>query len=434
MPSSEVPSRPQGALGATPLPLRPLGSDEAARVRLRRNRALATGMLAGMGGVFIATSMVPNPGFMTLLVRSGAEAGIVGGLADWFAVTALFRRPFGLPIPHTAIIPSNKDRIGRTLGRFVERNFLTREVLLRKLREIRVGERFAAWLVAPGTASLIASSITRALPYFIRSMGSHDLREFVQRTLGEQLREADLSPIVGRAIRILTASGEADVLFERILGIAVRWLESNRDQLDALVSERSRWWIPKAIDRRIAAVIVNSVTELLNSLREPDSETRVKFREALEGVVDELLSSTDQRDQINASKDRFLSHPDVQAWLGSVWKEFSHALLEDLAQPSSRLRSALEKGITLAAQTLASDTTMQRHVDEFVEQLARYLITWRGEIGSFIAEVVKSWDTRTLSDRLELVVGSDLQYIRMNGTIVGACAGCLIFVATRLFG
>src|SRR5882672_9661304 len=150
-------------------------SDVVRRKRLRRNRILATALLTGMGAVFVATRMVPEPGFLTLLIQAGAEAGMVGGLADWFAVTALFRHPLGVPIPHTAIIPNNKDRIGRTLGRFVENNFLTPEVLFRKLRQLEVGRRVASWLAAPATAGLIAHSITSALPHLIRSLRSRDL-------------------------------------------------------------------------------------------------------------------------------------------------------------------------------------------------------------------------------------------------------------------
>jgi uncharacterized membrane-anchored protein YjiN (DUF445 family) len=419
---------------ALPGSLAPSRSDEAARQRLRRNRAVATGLLVAMGAVFVGTHLVPSPGFVTLLIRAGAEAGLVGGLADWFAVTALFRHPLGLPIPHTAIIPSNKDRIGRTLGRFVERNFLTREILLRKLRDIQLGRRIAEWLAKPQTASVIAAWITAALPYLVRALGNRELHGFVQRTVGEQIRNADLAPIVGRVIRMLTASGEADVLFDRAIGIAVQWLEENRSRIDQLISERSRWWIPKAIDRRIAAAIVNGIAELLGNLRNPDSDAREKFREALTELVEDLLHSPEQREQINASKNRIINHPDVQAWLASVWSEASRVALEDLAKPSSQTRKALEKAISLVAKALAHDKAMQRHIDVFVERLATQLIEWRGEIGSFIAEVVKNWDTRTLSDRLELVVGSDLQYIRMNGTVVGACAGCMIFLVTRLFG
>src|SRR5262245_6186497 len=214
-------------------------SDEIRRKRLRRNRILATTMLAGMGTVFVATRMVPEPGFLTLLIQAGAEAGMVGGLADWFAVTALFRRPLGLPIPHTAIIPNNKDRIGRTLGRFVENNFLTPDVLFRKLRQLQVGRRVANWLAAPATAGLIAHSITSALPHLIRSLRSRDLHDFLQRAFGEQLSRPDVAPVIGHAIRLLTASGEADVLFDRAIEIAIRWIKDHRAQLDKLISERS---------------------------------------------------------------------------------------------------------------------------------------------------------------------------------------------------
>src|SRR5262249_1487144 len=164
-------------------------SDEVRRKRLRRNRFLATAMLTGMGAVFVATRMVPEPGFLTLLIQAGAEAGMVGGVADWFAVTALFRHPLGVPIPHTAIIPNNKDRIARTLGPFVANNFLTPEVLFRKLRQLQVGRRVANWLAAPATAGLIAHSITSALPHLIRSVRSRDLHDFLQRAFGEELSQ-----------------------------------------------------------------------------------------------------------------------------------------------------------------------------------------------------------------------------------------------------
>src|SRR6266852_1581254 len=376
-------------------------SDEVRRKRLRRNRLLATVMLAGMGAVFVATRMVPEPGFLTLLIQAGAEAGMVGGLADWFAVTALFRHPLGVPIPHTAIIPNNKDRIGRTLGRFVANNFLTPEVLFRKLRQLQVGRRVANWLAAPATAGLIAHSITSALPHLIRSLRSRDLHDFLQRAFGEEFSHADVAPLIGHAIRLLTASGEADVLFDRAIEIANRWIKDNRAQLDKLISEHSRWWIPKAIDRRIASAIMDGVTEVLTDL-------------------------------LDAAR-RLFAHPDTRAWLTSIWKELCNATVDDLAQPESRLSIALEKPISLVAQTLATDDIMQHHIDDAVERLAHSLVSWRTEIGAFIAEVVRSWDTRTLVERLELVVGSDLQYIRMNGTIVGACAGCLIFIAARAF-
>jgi uncharacterized membrane-anchored protein YjiN (DUF445 family) len=418
----------------TRLPQQTRDADEAARRRLRRNRIVASTMLVGMGGIFAITRMVAQPGFGTLLIQSGAEAGMVGGLADWFAVTALFRHPLGLPIPHTAIIPNNKDRIGRTIGRFIEHNFLTPDVLLAKLREMHVGARFATWLAAPGTAPLIARSVTTTLPYLIDALRNPDLSEFLQRTLGDQLRQADLVPIIAQALRILIASGEADILLERISDVVTGWLEKNREQIDRLVAERSRWWIPRAIDRRIAAALVDGTVELLNGLRRPNSETSSRFRAALAATIDEMLDKPEQRQRINEGMQRLLVHPEAQAWIRSIWKELRQTALDDLAQPSSRLRVALERPIAIVAQALATDTVMQRYIDDIVGQLAGSVTAWRGEIGVFVAEVVRKWDTRTLCDRLELVVGSDLQYIRMNGTIVGACAGCVIFTVAWLFG
>ena len=410
----------------------PAGAEEAARRRLRRNRSLATGLLGSAGAVFAATHLVDDPGFWTLLIRTAAEAGVVGGLADWFAVTALFRRPLGLPIPHTAIIPSNKERIGRALGRFVERNFLTPEVLVPKLREIGVGRRFAAWLAEPDTAALLARSVADALPYLVHSLDSADLHDFVRRTLGEQLTQADIAPLLARVITATTASGEADVLFERVVGIAERWLRENHTQIDRLVQQRSRWWIPRSVDRKIADAIVLGVVDLLAQLRQPDSDVRHRFRAAVAELATEIVESPDRRRVVNESKNRILGHPEVQAWLGTLWSQLSAAILSDIPNPESKVRKGLERVLITVGGALAADPAMQRHIDSAVERLALRLTSWRGGIGDFIADVVGNWDAVTLSDRLELVVGSDLQYIRMNGTIVGALAGCLIFLLGQL--
>jgi uncharacterized membrane-anchored protein YjiN (DUF445 family) len=409
----------------------PGDADAVRRRRLSRNRLLATAMLTVMGVIFAATHLVAEPGFLTLLVRAAAEAGMVGGIADWFAVTALFRHPLGLPIPHTAIIPTNKDRIGSTLGRFVESNFLTPEVLLPKLRQLQAGRQAAAWLAAPATAGVISGAIAAALPGLMRSLQSRDLHDFVQRAFGDAFSRLDLAPVIAQAVRVLTASGEADVLFDRALGVATRWIDDNREHLDLLIRQRSRWWIPKAIDRRIAGAILDALTDLLTDLQDRDSDARAKFRVALDGLVTDLLDSPTQRAQVNDAARRLFAHPDTRAWLASVWSGLADAAEADLTQQQPQVAAALERPISLIARTLAADAVMQRHIDGAAEHIALAVIGWRTEIGAFIAEVVRNWDSRTLVERLELVVGSDLQYIRMNGTIVGACTGCLIFLVAR---
>lgn len=423
-------SRPFEAPGA-PLPS---NAEDGLRLRLRRNRLLATSLLLSMVALFLGTHFVPEPGFAVRLLRAAAEAGIVGGLADWFAVTALFRHPLGLPIPHTAIVPTSKERIGHTLGRFLERHFLTEEVLVRKLRSANMAQRFATWLAAPSTAPVLAGAVVSALPYVIRTLDNADLQDFARRSVGKQVRQADIAPVMGRAIDVLTASGETDVLFERALGVAAQWLEENREQIFDLVRERSRWWIPPTIDRKIADAIVTGSADLLNKLREPDSDVRLKFREALRRLIDDLINSPAQREQINAFKNRLMEHPELQAWISAVWHETSRVMLEDLSRPNSKTRDAVERICLLVGRALATDETMLKHIDALLERLAAYLVSWRHEIGAFVAEVVRSWDTPTLVDRLELVVGSDLQYIRMNGTIVGALAGCFIFLVSQVLG
>ena len=409
------------------------GGENALR-RLKRNRALATGLLIASGVILAATHLVIAPGFAILLLRAASEAAIVGGLADWFAVTALFRHPAGLRIPHTAIIPKNKDRIAEALGRFVESNFLTEETVLRKLRSADAAKRFTVWLAAPESATAIAASFVKALPYIMRSIDDPDFQRFAQHSLGEQLKETDVASLLGRAIEIFAGTGEAEILLERGIGMAEQELKAHKRQIDELVRERTPWWIPRRIDRRIAASVVDELIELLADLREPQSDARLKFKGALTHLVDDLLYSPEHRTAINASKNRILEHPDFQAWLTAIWRELSRTVVNDLAQPQSKTREAVDRATLVLGSTLSSDPAMQAQIQDLLERVAIYLVSWRSEIGLFITDVVKSWDTEVLTERLELVVGSDLQYIRMNGTIVGALAGCLIFLISCLLG
>lgn len=423
-------TRYPSSLRPTPSGPTPPSRPDAAR-RLRRNRAVATGLLVALGVVAVVTHLVPQPGLATLVARATAEASLVGGLADWFAVTALFRRPLGLPIPHTAIIPNNKDRIGRALGSFLEQNFLTQATLLRKLGEVRIGHKLAVWLSAPDAADLVAETITAALPPLVNSLSHRDLHEFLQRTLGEQLRHADLAPILGSSIRVLTASGEADELLERVADVAMDWIEENRSRIDRLVAEHSRWWIPKAINRRVAQAIVTGVLELLEDLQEPDNEVRQKFREALDALVTELLTSPERKAQIAAAKRRVFEHPDVQIWLAAIGRDISQTVVDDLKQPNSRTRLVLIDTIRLIGEALANDPALQQYVDRAMKYLAARVVSWRSEIGGFVSDVVRNWDAQILSERLELTVGSDLQYIRINGTIVGGAIGCVMFLVNH---
>jgi uncharacterized membrane-anchored protein YjiN (DUF445 family) len=396
--------------------------------RLRRNRILADALLAAMAVIFAGSHFVHDPGFATLLARAGAEAGLVGGIADWFAVTALFRHPLGIPIPHTAIIPNSKDRIARTIGRLIERYFLTADVILARLRSAEIGRRFAGWLAMPSSAAAIAGTISDGLPYLIESLGSQDLLNFANRTLGRQLHHADIAPVLARILRTLLASGEGDALLDRAIDVMKALLEQNRGRIEQAVQERSRWWIPKAIDREIATVLIASMLKLMADLQDPTNDARQNLRDAVTDLIRSLETSPERRRQINAAKNRLLDHPNIQAWLASLWTDLSELTIRDLKSPTSQTRITVERGLLLLGQALETDEAMQKHIDSALERLALYVTNWRGEIGSFFADVVRNWDTRVLTDRLQLIVGSDLQYIRMNGTVVGALIGCVLFL------
>ena len=404
-------------------------SEESQRRALARNRLFATALLVVAAGLFFATQFVWTGGFWLALLHAGAEAALIGGLADWFAVTALFRRPLGLPIPRTAIIPKNKDRIGEGLGDFVERNFLAPEILAERLRRFDPARRFAAWLSAPEHARLIANQIADALPFAIRASTDHEVRDFIARSFREQLGEIDLAPLLGQAIRLFTESGEYDRLLDRIVTVAQRLLFMNADRFYEIVAERSRWWIPKTIDRQIARRLVAGISDLLADARAPQGETRAAIKAALTRLGD----SAHRARYLDELKHRLLDHAEVMGWLGSASERIGGVILDDLDSPASRTREALYTAMSSLGRTLAADQAMQERVNDAIEHVVLAMVPWHGQIRLLITEVVRGWDARTVSRRLELAMGSDLQYIRMSGTLVGASIGCLLFLVARFF-
>jgi uncharacterized membrane-anchored protein YjiN (DUF445 family) len=229
-------------------------------------------------------------------------------------------------------------------------------------------------------------------------------------------------------IEVLTTSDESDILFEKVVETAESWIKANRTQIDEMVEQRSRWWIPKTIDRRIAAAIVDGTIDVLHRLRQRNSEVRVQFRTAVASLVDNLMRSTDQRDKIQRLKNTLLDDPEVKAWITSAWDRLSHRLMQELSDSRSNARATIHSAVLALAQSMQEDGFIHTRIEAVIERLVTQLFQWRGEIGLLIAEVVRNWNARTVSDRLELVLGSDLQYIRINGTIVGALVGCAIYL------
>jgi uncharacterized membrane-anchored protein YjiN (DUF445 family) len=386
-------------------------------------------LLAAMAALFVSTMIAPQPGFWILLVRATAEAAVVGALADWFAVAALFRHPLGLPIPHTAIVPKNKDRIGDGLASFLEDNFLTPELVRAKLRSLDTARLVADWLACAANADAVADGFARVMPHLLSAIDDREIREFVGDTIGRQLGAIDLAPMLGRAVAVLTANGFHATLLDRFVDLCRQFLDTREDRLYAAAeAQRRRWWIPKAANRQIAKAIVGGVKELLSNVREPGAAARQNLLHGIERLAQELGTSPEYRARVDEAKSRFLEDAEVRAWLASAWDGVEGAMLADLAMPTSRLRETLAATIRSLGQNLSADSAMRERVNRVIEAMAAEIVPWRAELAQFIIEVVRQWDAKNFTERLELVVGRDLQYIRINGTLVGGLVGCLLYL------
>ncbi|HEX5455218.1 MAG TPA: DUF445 domain-containing protein [Stellaceae bacterium] len=407
------------------------------RRRLRRARALATGLLALAAAVFAATLAFPEPARWAPigwpLLRAVAEAALVGGFADWFAVTALFRRPLGLPIPHTAILPANKERIGEGLARFLDRHFLTPEVLIPEIRSLNLSERIALWLARRDNAGRIANEIARALPPFLHAVDDRQIRAFLGRALGGQLRGASLMPLLGQLIRALTATGYHEAVLDAALDYAGGFLARNHEQLLEAVAERRRRWIPRAVNRQIARAMLRAGRELIDDLRRPDGTARQALLVRIDGFAGELTDAAAPA-AFGASPRAVLNRPEVRAWIAGSWDKLRGAVERDLEATDGTGRRALTLMIASLGESLKSDPAMRERLDAAFEALAIEALPWRAELVRFVSEVVRRWEPRGFSDRIEMAVGADLQFIRINGTIVGGLVGGVLYLLSLLAG
>ena len=407
--------------------------DRERRRALRQQRAIATGLLLVMAAVFIATRLIADPPFWVRLVQAGAEAALVGGFADWFAVTALFRRPLGLPIPHTALIPRKKDQLGAGLASFVERNFLAPDVVVAKLRSLDLIATAARWTARRENADAVAERVVAALPVVVNSLRDRELKRLFRRVLHSQLQRVDVAPILGMVLRLLTQTRQHHLLFDRALGILHQLLDEYQERIYEMVGERSRWWIPRSVDRKVAQAIVSGMLEFLAELKDESHPARHRFDAALAELAHRLEHSPETRDWIEGLKTQLLADATVQDYLGSIWDEVRVLILHDITSPGSRTKRALAGALATFGRSVSEDAAIRERLNaRFETMVTKLVVPWRREIGALITEVVHQWDAATVTERLELEVGRDLQFIRINGTIVGALVGCSIFLLSAL--
>ena len=402
------------------------------RQALRRYRAFATLLLVAMALAYAGSSWYGGDGFWIELARAGTEAALVGGLADWFAVTALFRRPLGLPIPHTAVIPRNKDRIGQGLGRFIERNFLEPKLVAARLREAGVSRRLGVWLTDKQNADLVAERLVVVLAFMFRSLNDQKMGRLIQVMLRRRLGEAELAPAMAALVDLSRRNGMHQQLFDFMLDALSGYLAAHKQGIYDIVEERSDWWVPRRVDRRLAQAIAEGLEDYLAALRHRDHEARASFDAAVGRLVDGLRDDPAYRTKINELRDQLLSTPEVGDYVTALWSDLRESLEREMAAPDSRLRPAVSGLLRSLGHAIAEDPAVQARMDRRIESVAVALVEpWRRDIGHFVADVVRGWESGTIVERVELAVGRDLQYIRVNGTLVGAVVGCTLFLLTE---
>ncbi|MFI5227774.1 MAG: DUF445 domain-containing protein [Gemmatimonadales bacterium] len=423
----------QGAAGPRAMQIM---HDEAARqAQLDAMKRRATLLLVAATVLFVVARTFEVRYHWVGIIRATMEAAMVGGLADWFAVTALFRHPLGIPIPHTAIVPARKDRVGRTLGAFVQRNFLTREVIEHRLRTMEVGRRLAEWLADPENARMISRNAASAMSSAAVMLDDEDVQAAIDRGLADRVRALRLAPLIGRMLAVMTEDDRHQEVVDEVIRLASRTVDDNAELIRERIEQETPWWIPAAVDDKIFKRVLGAIQRLLGELNtEPEHPLRLRFDEALDRFIEQLNTSPEFAAKVDAWKEDFLDNDAARRFSASLWHDAKEALARYAANPESKAPGAIEHALTGFGQKALEDPELMAKMDEFVVDVAVFLVArYQDEVADLIASTVSAWDPELTSRRVELAIGRDLQFIRINGTIVGGLAGTAIYLLSMLW-
>lgn len=422
-----------------PAALRITPDDEIRRVRLAQMKRVATTMLVVVAAVFVAARIYEAQYPWLGYVRAFAEAAMIGGIADWFAVTALFRHPLGIPIPHTAIVPSRKDRIGTALGNFVQRNFLTREVVASKLGAMKLGEKAAHWIAQPENSRRLARAAAHGLSGAVGVMRDEDVQELVDRGIVSRLRRMQAAPLAAKTFELLTADGRHQALLDDALRLAARFLDENEEMIRDRIRKESPWWVPGAVENRLGDKIVSGVEATLVAVAaDPEHPLRKRYDEAVDKFVVNLRENPDTIARAEQIKLDVLNHPGVAEFSREVWGDVKTRLAtyaERLADETEAEPDQLERWLAGLGEKVLQDPMLAEKANGWVVELVTYSVEQaREEVAKLIATTVGAWDANATSRKIELQIGRDLQFIRINGTLVGGLVGLLLYAFGKSLG
>ena len=396
----------------------------------------ATGLLLAMAVTFAITRWL-EPSYPWLAyVKAFAEAAMVGGLADWFAVTALFRHPLGLPIPHTAIIPRNKDRIGEALAHFINENFLIPSVVARRMRNIDVAGAAGRFLRAPAAeGTRIRQGASRLIADIFEGLDDERLGGLVKSAAAARIQKMEVAPLLGHAL----ASAINEDRHVPMLEAAIRWmaraLEANEDLIREMVHKKANWALKLAgLDAKLADAILDGLRKLTAEMStDPAHPVRRKVEEALAQLANDLQTNPDTRAKVEEMKEQLLANRSVALWIDTLWQKGREAIVRAARNPDAAMAGRLGEVLKSMGQSLEQDPRIRSAINQFVRRAAAGMAqSYGSSIVKLVSETIRSWDARTVTARLESAVGRDLQYIRINGTLVGGLVGLAIHALDTL--
>jgi len=409
---------------------------EAKQLQLDRMKRRATGLLVLMAVVFVLAWLLEAQHPWLGYVRATAEAGMVGGVADWFAITALFRRPLNLPIPHTAIIPQRKDRIGRSLGNFVQNNFLSPDVLGAKLSAAQLSRRAAEWLREPEHARSVVRAAAGALRSASAVVRDDDVHALLERSVIEPLKRRPIAPVLADGLALLTVNDRHQQVLDRLVDGLAQLVKNNDGLIRERIREESPWWIPDFVDDRLHDKIVDGIGRTLVSVSaDAGHPLRRQLDELLVGWIEQLRESPEVIARAETIKQQVLDHPTSEQLTESIWREVKKTLDRQVDAAEHGTPGGLERGLSALASAMLEDEALLVKIDDWIiGAVLRIVDQHRHEVGQLIAHTVSVWDPDETSRRIELQVGRDLQFIRINGTLVGGMVGLALYALTRVVG
>ncbi|CAM5368859.1 membrane protein [Streptomyces canarius] len=413
-------------------------ADEERRRGVRRMKATATGMLLFVAVVYVLAKTAGNAGAgaWTDYVAAAAEAGMVGALADWFAVTALFRHPLGLPIPHTAIIPTKKDQLGVSLGEFVGENFLSEDVVRRRLHAVGIGSRLGAWLAEPEHADRVTAELATALRGALTVLRDSDVQAVVGEAITRRANAQEIAPGIGKTLERIVADGGHRRVVDLVVTRAHDWLVLHRDDVMVAVEGGAPGWTPRFVDRKVGERVYKELLRFVTEMRDmPSHPARGALDRFLTDFASDLQSDTDTRARVERLKGEVLGRGEVQDLIASVWTAVRSMIVAAAEDERSELRTRVRAALLSLGARMATEPKVQDKVDNWVEGAAVHVVTtYRAEITSLITDTVAGWDPEHTTRKIEAHIGRDLQFIRINGTVVGSLAGLLIYTLSRWLG